>query len=134
MKQNILTSKISFKLYYKTKQWKNHLLTNSWLAVILTLAIHLLYLKITLEYIDWHQTREMQHFLHIKDRQILLHTGKAHLNLKDQSKTYTAFVQVLYNWHMFRMQLSIWSYCWLAATYQVPRVHQVMYYHNYVSL
>lgn len=96
MKQNILTSKISFKLHYKNKAMGksplNKQLTCS-IPQILTLAIQLLYLKIILEYIYWHQTREMQHFLHIKvSRQILLHTGKACFNLKDESKTCTGSV------------------------------------------
>lgn len=98
MKQNILTSKSSFKLHYKNKAMEksphNKQLTCS-IPQILTLAIQLLYLKITLEHIYWHQTREMQHFLHTKvSSQILLHTGKGTLELKRSKQNLYRFCTI----------------------------------------
>lgn len=69
MKQGILTSKISFRLYNKNKTTEksplNKQLTYN-VPQILTLAIQLLYLRTTFEYIYWHQTTATQQFLPIK--------------------------------------------------------------------
>lgn len=70
MKQAILTSKISFKLY-KKKIKSNRKITpyqpaDSQCATDLNSCQPVSYLKTALEHIHWHQTTEMQHFLHIK--------------------------------------------------------------------
>lgn len=137
MKQGILTSKISFRLYNKNKTTEksplNKQLTYS-VPQILTLAIQLLYLETTLEYIYWHQTTAMQQFLHIKvsrEKDIITYR-KGMLEVK-RSKQKRYRLHIIGTWYsgcneVFRPIAEC------MPVIKCPARIQLMYYHNYVTL
>lgn len=137
MKQDILTSKITLKLYNKNKAMEksplNKQLTYS-MPQILTLAIQLLYLKSTLEYIYWHQPTEIQQFLHIKvNRQkYIIAYRKGMLEVK-RSKQKRCRLRTIGTWcsccnEVFRPIAEC------MPVIKCPACIQLMYYRNYVTL